>query len=115
MTKYDETFIFPINSMKNNDEQLGDDSEDEHFYPQPARLAYREFFNLILTCLKGHEDQRDVLLLSLHKQLVHFVRCIQDVSVFSFETKLMLFYIYTLSSEDLMILIHFYFYRLKLK
>lgn len=58
---------------------MGDDSEDEHFYPQPARLAYREFFNLLLTCLKGHEDQRDVLLISLHKQLVHFVRGIQDI------------------------------------
>lgn len=67
-----------LNSDK--DEQPGDDSEDEYFYPQPAKLAYREFFNLLLTCLKGHEDQRDVLLSSLHKQLVHFVRCAQDVS-----------------------------------
>lgn len=70
-------------SNENKDEQPGDDSEDEYFYPQPARLAYREFFNLLMTCLKGHEDQRDVLLISLHKQLVHFVRCIQDVSGFS--------------------------------
>lgn len=73
-------FVYLIHcSNDNKDEQLGDDSEDEYFYPKPARLANREFFNLLLTCLKGHEDQRDVLLTSLHKQLVHFVRCIQDV------------------------------------
>lgn len=64
---------------ENKDDQA-DESEDEYFYPQPAKLAYREFFNLLLNCLKGHEDQRDVLLSSLHKQLVHFVRCTQEVS-----------------------------------
>lgn len=74
-------------SNDNKDEQPGDDSEDEYFYPQPAKLAYREFFNLLLTCLKGHEDQRDVLLSSLHKQLVHFVRCAQDVSLKKEKTK----------------------------
>lgn len=66
-------------SEKKND-QAGEDSEDEFFYPQPAKLANREFFSLLLNCLKGHEDQRDVLLSSLHKQLVHFVRSAQEVS-----------------------------------
>lgn len=66
----------------------GDDSDDsddgieqEPFYPQPPKLAYREFFNLILTCLKGHDEQRDILLTSLHKQLTHFVRSSQDVCI----------------------------------
>lgn len=63
-----------------NKEMTVDDSEDEFFYPQPAKLAYREFFNLLLNCLKGHEDQRDVLLSSLHRQLVHFVKSAQEVS-----------------------------------
>lgn len=57
-----------------------DEVEEEPFYPQPPKLAYREFFNLILTCLKGHDEQRDILLTSLHKQLAHFVRSSQDVS-----------------------------------
>lgn len=35
---------------------------------------------MLQNCLKGHEDQRDVLLSSLHKQLIHFVRSAQEVS-----------------------------------
>lgn len=58
-----------------------DEVEEEPFYPQPPKLAYREFFNLILTCLKGHDEQRDILLTSLYKQLSRFVRGSQDVSV----------------------------------
>lgn len=73
--------IYFHHSSENKDEQAGDDSEDEYFYPQPAKLANREFFNVLLNCLKGHEDQRDVLLSSLHKQLVHFVRSAQDVRI----------------------------------
>lgn len=57
-----------------------DETEEEPFYAQPPKLAYREFFHLLLTCLKGHDEQRDILLTSLHKQLAHFVRGSQDVS-----------------------------------
>lgn len=65
---------------EDDNEEEANESEEEHFYPKPPQLAYREFFNLILTCLKGHDEQKDVLLTSLHKQLVHFVRATQDVS-----------------------------------
>lgn len=61
-------------------EYLDDEAEEEYFYPQPSKLASREFFGLLQTCLKAHEDQRDVLLSSLLKQLQHFVRSTQDVS-----------------------------------
>lgn len=71
--------VIYLNYSENKDDQTGDDSEDEYFYPQPSKLASREFFNLLLNCLKGHEDQRDVLLSSLHKQLQHFVRSAQEV------------------------------------
>lgn len=70
-------FLFSVASRK---EDADEDEEEEYFYPQPSKLASREFFNLLQTCLKGHEDQRDVLLSSLHKQLQHFVRSTQDVS-----------------------------------
>lgn len=80
---------FSSDSKKKDPEN--DESEEEFFYPQPPKLASREFFNLLQTCLKGHEDQRDVLLSSLHKQLQHFVRSMQDVSTTTNNTFYLIF------------------------
>lgn len=77
-------FFLASFDSESKDEQQGDDSEDEIFYPQPAKLANKEFFDLLLSCLKGHEDQRDSLLTALQRQLVHYVKCVQEVSVTKF-------------------------------
>lgn len=36
-------------------------------------LAYEPFLSLIMTCLRGQEDQRESFLASLHQQLSQFV------------------------------------------
>lgn len=42
-------------------------------YCSIALLGHQPFLSLVLTCMKGQEDQRDALLRSLHDQLEKFV------------------------------------------
>lgn len=36
-------------------------------------LSYEPLLSLVMTCLKGQDEQRDAFLLSLHSQLSHFI------------------------------------------
>nr|CAD7411497.1 unnamed protein product [Timema cristinae] len=44
-------------------------------------LNHQPFLSLVLTCLKGQDDQREGLLTSLHSQLSQFLQLNKDVSV----------------------------------
>lgn len=54
------------------------DSESEG----QSLLSHQPFLSLILTCLKGQDDQREGLLTSLHSQLSQFLMMSKDVSLF---------------------------------
>lgn len=51
------------------------DSENEG----QSLLSHQPFLSLILTCLKGQDDQRESLLSSLHSQLSQFLSMSKDV------------------------------------
>jgi len=42
-------------------------------------LSHQPFLSLVLTCLKGQDDQREGLLTSLHSQLNQFLMLSKDV------------------------------------
>lgn len=44
-------------------------------------LSHQPFLSLVLTCLKGQDDQREGLLTSLHSQLSQFLTLTKDVSI----------------------------------
>ena len=43
-------------------------------------LSHQPFLSLVLTCLKGQDDQREGLLTSLHNQLTQYIQLSKDVS-----------------------------------
>lgn len=43
-------------------------------------LSHQPFLSLVLTCLKGQDDQREGLLTSLHNQLSQYIQLSKDVS-----------------------------------
>jgi hypothetical protein len=45
-------------------------------------LSHQPFLSLVLTCLKGQDDQREGLLTSLHSQLNQFLMLSKDVSAY---------------------------------
>lgn len=48
--------------------------------PQPAILAYHQpFLSLVLSCLKGQDDQRESLLSSIHNQLSQYLVLSKEV------------------------------------
>lgn len=53
------------------------DSENEG----QSLLSHQPFLSLVLTCLKGQDDQRESLLSSLHSQLSQFLSMSKDVSI----------------------------------
>lgn len=55
----------------------GSDNEGEG----QSLLSHQPFLSLILTCLKGQDDQREGLLTSLHSQLSQFIMMSKDVSI----------------------------------
>ena len=44
-------------------------------------LGHQPFLSLILTCLKGQDEQRECLLSSLHSQLEKFINNVKEVLV----------------------------------
>lgn len=45
----------------------------------PFLMSHQPFLMLVLTCLKGQDDQREGLLTSLHSQLSQFLALPKDV------------------------------------
>lgn len=62
--------------VKESKSKKGADSENEG----QSLLSHQPFLSLILTCLKGQDDQREGLLTSLHSQLSQFIMMSKDVS-----------------------------------
>lgn len=44
-------------------------------------LSHQPFLSLVLTCLKGQDDQREGLLTSLQTQLTQYIQLSKDVSL----------------------------------
>lgn len=42
-------------------------------------LSHQPFLSLVLTCLKGQDEQREDLLASLHSQLAQFLQATKEV------------------------------------
>jgi hypothetical protein len=61
-------------SSKNRD-------KDRNVQRSSSLLSHQPFLSLVLTCLKGQDDQREGLLTSLHSQLNQFLMLSKDVSV----------------------------------
>lgn len=63
-----------------------------------GNLNHQAFLGLVLTCLKGQDEQREVLLTSLHSQLSQFLTSVKEVHSFitnifnSFVPKLIIFF-----------------------
>lgn len=52
--------------------------------PSPSLSHHQPFLSLVLTCLKGQDDQREGLLTSLHSQLSQCLSITKDVSTHTF-------------------------------
>lgn len=74
-----------FSSSKKNKEEPNDDSnesndgleKDEKL--KAPQLSHQAFLGLILTCLKGQDEQKEGLLSSLHSQLSQFLQSINEV------------------------------------
>lgn len=64
-------------NRENSKSKKNNDSENEG----QSLLSHQPFLSLILTCLKGQDDQREGLLTSLHSQLSQFLMMSKDVSL----------------------------------
>lgn len=62
---------------KETKSKKGSDNENEGH----SLLSHQPFLSLILTCLKGQDDQREGLLTSLHSQLSQFLMMSREVSI----------------------------------
>lgn len=61
-------------SSKNRD-------KERNVHRSSSLLSHQPFLSLVLTCLKGQDDQREGLLTSLHSQLNQFFLLSKDVSM----------------------------------
>lgn len=81
----------------------------------PAPLIHHQpFLSLVLTCLKGQDDQREALLTSLHMQLSQFLTLSKDVSLFfllAFYSLSKFSWIFIWNSEYIIDFCHFIFRR----
>lgn len=68
-----------VEDDEDEEEEEDSDNEDEPLPLNRPRLAYKAFLSLILSCLKGQDDQKEGLLSSLHTQLVKFVKFSKEV------------------------------------
>lgn len=74
-------------------------------------LSHQPFLSLVLTCLKGQDDQREGLLTSLHSQLNQFLMLSKDVSMERILWNLYnaLFLVFVVDFIAVIVLFHFSF------
>lgn len=75
-----------FNSATKMKEELNEDSNEsndqmERMKPETPQMSYQAFLGLILTCLKGQDEQKEGLLSSLYSQLSQFLQHVNDVMV----------------------------------
>lgn len=81
----ESTNFFSSASKKAKDENNEDSNEsndgmDKIEKPKAPKLNHQAFLGLVLTCLKGQDEQKEGLLSSLHSQLTQFLQSINEVS-----------------------------------
>lgn len=74
----------------NDDSNESNDGIEEIEKPKDPHLSYQAFLGLILTCLKGQDEQKESLLSSLHSQLSQFLQSANEVSYIFFRNSLIL-------------------------
>lgn len=83
----ESTNFFSSASKKAKDENNDDSNEsndgmDKIEKPTAPKLNHQAFLGLVLTCLKGQDEQKEGLLSSLHSQLTQFLQSINEVIFF---------------------------------
>ena len=63
----------------NDDSNESNDGVEKVETPQTPQLSHQAFLGLILTCLKGQDEQKEGLLSSLYSQLSQFLQCVNQV------------------------------------
>lgn len=61
-----------------NESNENTDSSEKFKAPQ---MCHQAFLGLILTCLKGQDEQKEGLLSSLYSQLSQFLSCVNEVEM----------------------------------
>lgn len=76
-----------FNSAKKMKEEPNEDSnESNENLERPVKtntpqMSHQAFLGLILTCLKGQDEQKEGLLSSLYSQLSQYLQCVNEVSI----------------------------------
>lgn len=81
-----ESTNFFTSSKKTKDEANEDSNEsndgiDKMEKAQAPQMSHQAFLGLILTCLKGQDEQKEGLLSSLHSQLSQFLQSNNEVNI----------------------------------
>lgn len=80
-----ETTNFFNSTKKLNDEPNEDSNESneqmERIKSETPQMSHQAFLGLILTCLKGQDEQKEGLLSSLYSQLSQFLQSVNNVNV----------------------------------
>lgn len=63
----------------NDDSNESNDGMEKQDKPKPPQLSHQAFLGLVLTCLKGQDEQKEGLLSSLNSQLSQFLQSITEV------------------------------------
>lgn len=82
----ESTNFFSAAAKKAKDENNEDSNESNDAMeivekPKVPKLNHQAFLGLVLTCLKGQDEQKEGLLSSLHSQLEQFWKSISKVSI----------------------------------
>lgn len=63
----------------NEDSNESNDNGDSSEKVRMPQMCHQAFLGLILTCLKGQDEQKEGLLSSLYSQLSQFLSCVNEV------------------------------------
>lgn len=79
----ESTNIFSSSKNTSKEENNEDSNESMEQFDKP-KLSHQAFLGLILTCLKGQDEQKEGLLTSLNSQLSQFLQSAREVSIWFF-------------------------------
>lgn len=69
-----------VKDETNEDSNESNDGVDKMEKLRAPQMSHQAFLGLILTCLKGQDEQKEGLLSSLHSQLSQFLQSSNEVS-----------------------------------
>lgn len=65
----------------NEDSNESNENAERPVKAKAPQMSHQAFLGLILTCLKGQDEQKEGLLSSLYSQLSQYLQCVNEVGI----------------------------------